>query len=57
MVKKTFKRIIAFFDARDVFVLTGFVLLFIGLAYTFDVFIAMIVIGSIIIIKGLIKWV
>ncbi len=56
-MKKTFKRIIAFFDARDVFVFTGFVLLFIGLAYTFDVFIAMIVIGSIIIIKGLIKWV
>jgi hypothetical protein len=56
-VKKILKRIVAFFDARDVFVFTGLIFLFIGLAYKFDIYIAMIVIGSIIIIKGLTKWV
>jgi len=56
-VKKTLKSVIAFFDARDVFVFIGLALLFTGLACTFDIFIAMIVIGAIIIIKGLTKWV
>lgn len=57
MVKNRLLRIIAFFDARDVFVFTGLALLFTGVTYKFDIFTAMIVIGAIIIIKGLTKWV
>jgi hypothetical protein len=56
-MKKLFLRLISFFDARDVFVFIGFALLFTGLTYTYDVFIAMVVLGAIIIIKGLTKWV
>ena len=53
----TFNRIFALIDARDVFVFVGFSLLFGGVTCTFDVFIAMIVVGIIIIVKGLTKWV
>ena len=56
-MKKPLKRIATFFDARDAFVLVGFALLFGGIAYKFDVYIAMIVSGAIILIKGLTKWV
>jgi len=56
-MKHTFKRILALIDARDVFVFIGITLLFGGITCKFDVFSAMIVVGTIIIIKGLTKWV
>jgi len=55
-VKAAIKKIISYFDARDAFCLFGFLLLFVGVAH-FNVSIALIVTGAIILIKGLTKWV
>ena len=54
---KFIKAVIRFFDARDLFVFLGLGLLFMGIGGRFGFDIAMIVVGSIIIIKGLTKWV
>lgn len=51
------KRFVAFFDARDLFCLVGFGLLYAGIAGRFGHEIAMIVTGAIILLKGLTKWV
>jgi len=56
-MKSAFLRFISFFDARDLFVLAGLVFLFIGIEQKVDRPTAMIVIGAIIVIKGLTKWV
>lgn len=48
-------RLKSIISARDVFVLIGFMLLYSGIAH-FSHPVAMIVVGAIILIKGLIKW-
>jgi hypothetical protein len=54
---KRLQKLVAYLDARDVFVLIGFGFLFWGLSAYFCVPIAAIVTGAIILIKGLVKWV
>ena len=55
-VKRLF-HLVKFFDARDYFCFAGFILLYAGIAGEFNHYVALIVIGAIILIKGLIKWV
>lgn len=55
-MKALFSRIIDFFNARDVFVFIGFGFLYYGIAREYNLNIASIVIGAIIILKGLTKW-
>ena len=56
-ILKKIKSFFSFFDARDVFVLTGFLFLFVGVAYQWTPYIAMVATGIIILVKGLTKWV
>jgi len=51
------KSFLKFFDARDIFVFTGFAFLFWGVSEEYGFGYASIVIGSIILVKGLTKWV
>jgi len=51
------KNFLKFFDARDIFVFIGFAFLFWGISEEYGMSYAFIVIGSIILIKGLTKWV
>ncbi len=53
---KRFLRFLRVIDARDIFVFIGFLLLYAGIAH-FDPHIGMIVIGAVILVKGLVKWV
>jgi hypothetical protein len=56
-IVKRLLRWVKLFDARDLFVFAGFALLYAGISGHWDRYVAMIVIGSIILAKGLIKWV
>jgi hypothetical protein len=46
-----------FFDLRDLFVLIGFILFFEGIREYYGISISMMVIGGLILIKGLKPWV
>jgi hypothetical protein len=54
---KIINKITNIFDARDLFVFIGLALLFAGVGERFGYDWSMIVIGGIIVIKGLTKWV
>lgn len=56
MLRGKFKQLVSLFDARDIFVLAGFVFLYLGVGEFFSYPFANIVIGVIILTKGLIKW-
>lgn len=49
--------LIRFFDARDLFVLCGFLMLFYGIKERFGQDVALMVVGGIVLVKGLTKWV
>jgi hypothetical protein len=51
------RRLLAYCDARDAFVALGFCLLYMGLAWRYGHDVALIVLGSIILLKGLTRWV
>lgn len=51
------RRFLEYFDARDGFVLVGFLAVYAGVAWRFGHDIALIVIGAIILAKGLTTWV
>ncbi len=54
---KSLTRLLGYFDARDAFCATGFILLYIGLAGRFGHDVALIVCGAVILLKGLTRWV
>lgn len=50
------QRLIAYFDARDAFCAAGFVCLAAGLTWRYGADLALIVVGVIILAKGLTRW-
>jgi hypothetical protein len=51
------RRVVSYVDARDVFVAVGFAALYAGIAGRFGHDVALIVLGVIILAKGLTRWV
>jgi hypothetical protein len=51
------RRFLGYVDARDGFVLVGFFAVYAGVAWRFGHDIALMVVGAIILAKGLTKWV
>jgi hypothetical protein len=51
------RKILSYVDARDGFVAVGFLALYVGVAWRFGHDIALIVLGVIILAKGLTRWV